>query len=69
MLNRLIAILVLVCLAMAPAFGMSVPSNSSGLSSPAQPPHAGGAKLTNQEIILISVGAVCATVLLLALID
>jgi hypothetical protein len=69
MLNKLIVILVLVCVTVTPAFCMNVPSGSSGSSASTQQPHAGGAKLTTQEIVLISVGAVCATVLLLALID
>ena len=68
MLNRVIIILVVLCFTASVSFGMNVPSQGAETPQPPKP-HAGGKQMTTQEIVLISVGAVCATILLLALID
>jgi hypothetical protein len=68
MLTRLLVILVLISLCGAWGFGMTVPSAGT-TDAPQIAPVAGGSNLSDQELILVVVGAVCATILLLALIN
>jgi len=68
---RLTAILVMLFLVSPLAFGMQVPSQGHTDDSVPVKPHPGGAaqQLSTQETVLIAVGAVCATILLLALLN
>ncbi|MFH1706518.1 MAG: hypothetical protein ABIF71_01170 [Planctomycetota bacterium] len=68
MLTRLLVIFLLISLCGAWGFGMTVPS--AGTTDAVDiAPVAGGSDLTDQQLILVVVGAVCATILLLALIS
>jgi hypothetical protein len=58
----------ILCLLATSGFGLSVPSEDSTAGQPALEPRSGGMS-EEQQIILIVVGAVCGTILLLAILD
>jgi hypothetical protein len=63
----IIGIVLIVCLLTSSAFAMPVPSQNT--ESSVKTEVKGGGTLTDKELILIVIGAVCGTVILLALID
>ena len=65
--KTLVCALVL-CLLATSGFGLNVPSGDNTGEQPAVQPRGGGMS-EEQQIILIVVGAVCGTILLLAILD
>jgi hypothetical protein len=69
-MNRIIiGVVLIICLTASTTFAIPFPSQGPEKEESPEIPGGRGRDLTNKELVLIIVGAVCATVLLLALIN